>query len=445
MGLLPSGDVVTDVDVIVGSGTDWTGRVTATPAAVVRPASSAVVAEVMRWATRHRVGITAQGGNTGLVGGAIAAQGEICLQLGRLDQLGEVDEFSGQVTVGAGVTLEALQSHARASGLRFGVDLAARSAATVGGMIATNAGGLHAVRYGPMRSQVIGIEAVLANGSVVGDLRGLTKDNTGYHLPSLLCGSEGTLAVVTSARLKLMRPADELAVALLAFDDVDTAVRAAVELRRSFVEMQAIEMVTAPGVRLVCDTFGLAWPFADEAEVALLVEAVGSGAVVERFADAVDALRGVCDAKVATDPERARALWQYRERHTEAIATLGSVHKLDVSLPLRGLAAFVKEIEAAVHGLRPEASVWLFGHVGDGNVHVNITNIAPDDDEVDALVFGEVARRGGSISAEHGIGRTKRSYLHLNRSEAEIAMMRSIKSALDPLGILAPGVLLPDS
>lgn len=433
-----------DPDLIAGAAIDWTRRVRGEPFAVVRPGSTAEVAAVLRWAAARGVAVVPQGGNTGLVGGAIARRDELCLQLGRLDTIGELDPLAAQITAGAGVTLAALQAAVRPFGLEFPVDLAARSAATLGGMVATNAGGLHVIRHGPMRANLVGVEAVRSDGTVIGDLRGLLKDNTGYHWPSILCGSEGTLAVITQVRLQLVTPPAETAVALLAFADVDAAVGAAASLRKRLPDVSAIELMVHAGVDLVCTTFGLPRPFDPPAPVVLLVEAAGQVGTLERFAAAVEHLDGVLDAKVADDPERRRSLWAYRERHTEAIATLGTTHKLDVTLPLGGLAAFMCEAVSSVTRIRPGASVWLFGHAGDGNVHVNITGVAPDDDDVDAEVLTLVARSGGSISAEHGIGRTKRRFLHLNRTPAEITAMRAVKLALDSTGTLCPGVLLPE-
>jgi FAD/FMN-containing dehydrogenase len=192
----------------------------------------------------------------------------------------------------------------------------------------------------------------------------------------------------------------------------------------------------------VCDVAGLVPPFADEFPFVVLVEAAGRPGAVERLADAVARLEGVLDTAVAVDPDRRAALWRYREAHTEAIAHLGPVHKLDVTLPLPNLAAFLHEVRGAVVRARPAAIVWLFGHAGDGNVHVNVTGVEPDDLHVDEVVLELVAAMGGSISAEHGIGRAKLPFLHLNRTEADIEAMRAVKRALDPAGILNPSVLV---
>jgi FAD/FMN-containing dehydrogenase len=428
---------------VAGFERDWTGRVHGDTSAVVRPGDTDEVAEVLVACAEHGVAVVPQGGNTGLVAGSIAFDGAITLSSTRLAHLAAVDAASAQLRVGAGVTLAQVHAAARGAGLAFAVDLAARDSATVGGMVATNAGGLHVIRHGPMRAQLVGVRAVRSTGAVIGDLRGLLKDNTGYHWPSVLCGSEGTLAVVTEALLRLVPRADDVAVALFAFPDARAAVDAAAQVRRSYADVHAIELVTDSGVALVCEALGIPFPFAERAPFLLLVEGAGPPGVLERLSEVAASLDHVLDSAVAVDPEPRAALWRYREAHTESIARLGPVHKLDVTLPLVALADFLGEVRAAVLARRPDAAVWLFGHAGDGNIHVNVTGVAPDDDEVDQQVLELVAARGGSISAEHGIGRAKLPYLHLNRSDDDIDAMRAVKRALDPAGILNPGVLVP--
>lgn len=430
-------------DVVAGSTVDWTGRLRGDTAAVVRPRDRDEVAAVLRACAEHGVAVVPQGGNTGLVGGSIAFDGAITLSCTRLDHIDALDPLTAQITVGAGTTLASLQRVAREAGLAFGVDLAARDSATVGGMVATNAGGLHVVRHGPMRAQVTGLYAARSNGEIVGDVRGLLKDNTGYHWPSILCGSEGTLAVVTDVRVRLVPRPHETVAALFAFDDAHAAVAAAAAVRNTYTDVHAIELVTDAGVALVCDVQRIAPPFAQPSPFLLLVEGAGPPGVLDRLASVAETLKGVRESAVAVDPEPRNALWRYREAHTESIAHLGPVHKLDVTLPLPALADFLAEVPVAVAAMRPDAVVWLFGHAGDGNVHVNITGVAPDDEDVDECVLRLVAERGGSISAEHGIGRAKLPFLHLNRTPADIAAMRALKRALDPAGILNPGVLIP--
>lgn len=430
-------------DLCAGYARDWTGRFVGRAAAVVRPADAAEVAGVVGACAAAGWPLVPQGGNTGLVGGSVPLHGEVVLSLRRLDALGPVDRAAAQVTAGAGVTLEALQGHAAAAGLAFGVDLGARQSATVGGMVATNAGGLRFLRYGGMRDQVQGLEAVLADGTVVSHLEGLAKDNTGYDWGRLLCASEGTLGVVTAARLRLVPAHAERAVALLAFGEVAEAVDAVWALRDGVASLAAAELFLGAGLELVCDRLDLPRPFGALHPAHLLVECAAAHDPTEELGAAVLGLPGVLDVAVA-DRSRQELLWSYRERHTEAINLLGPPHKLDVTLPAGRLAEFVEGVPAVVAAADPTARTWLFGHVADGNIHVNITGPAPDDERTDDAVLEEVARLGGSISAEHGIGTAKRRWLHLNRSPAEVELFRAIKGALDPTGVLNPHVLLPE-
>jgi FAD/FMN-containing dehydrogenase len=411
--------VLTDADVRAGYEVDWTGRFRGSTPVVVRPGSTDEVAAVMRACADAGVALVPQGGNTGLVGGSVPLAGEVVLSLRRLDTVQEVDRLAAQLTTGAGATLGAVHGAAHAAGLAFGVDLSARDTATIGGMIATNAGGLRHIRYGSMRANVVGLEAVLADGSIVRRLAGLTKDNTGYDLASLLCGSEGTLGVVTAARLRLVPRPRDLVTAVLALPSVAAAV-AAVATMRELVVLEAAEMWIDMPAPL------------RPAPVYVLLEWSGAP-------DALGAVDDIVDAAVAEDTVRRADLWQYRESITEAINAVGVPHKLDVTLPVAALAEFCTSVVPVVGDHR----VFLFGHLGDGNIHVNVVGPSPDDDTVDDAVFRLVAAMGGSISAEHGIGTAKKRWLHLNRSDAEVAAFRAIKQALDPRGILNPNVLLP--
>jgi len=435
--------VLVDPERTAGYEIDWSGRFRGSTPAVVRPESTDEVAGVVRHCAEAGVAVTLQGGNTGLVGGGVPLGGEVLVSLVRLDRLGSVETVAGQVTAGAGVTIERLGRRAAEGGWRYGVDLASRGSATVGGTVATNAGGVRVLRHGNTRAQLLGVEAVLGDGRVVSHLGGLWKDNTGYDLPGLLCGSEGTLGVVTAARLRLVPPAPRRVVALLGFATVGAVVEACAELRRRVPSLEAAELFTGDGLELVCRVTGSPRPF-DRRHVAyLLVEAASADDPTGELGAAVAGLGEVGEVAVATEPARQAALWRYREAHTEAVNTLGPPHKLDVTLPAGRLADFVERVPAVVTGVVPAAAVWLFGHVADGNVHVNVTGLDPADDRVDGAVFELVATMGGSISAEHGIGTAKRRWLHLNRSPEEIAVFRAVKSALDPAGILNPSVLLP--
>ena len=328
--------------------------------------------------------------------------------------------------------------------LAYGVDLSSRDTATVGGTIATNAGGLRVLRYGDTRRQVVGVEAVLGDGTEVSHLSGLVRDNTGYHFPSLLAGSEGTLGIVTRARLRLVPAPTDHTVALLAFASTADAVASIAPLHGSCATIEAIELFLPSGLALVCEATGAPPPFDDLAGhgAYLLVEAADRRDTASDLAESVASLEHVVDVAVAVDAPRRAALWAYREQHTEAINRLGPPHKLDVAVPLGALAQFLDEVPAVVAGASPAARTWLFGHAGDGNVHVNVTGVDPGDERVDDAVLRYTASLGGSISAEHGIGRAKQRWLHLNRSANELAAFRAVKHALDPAGILNPGVLL---
>lgn len=436
--------VVTDPEVLDAAVVDWTGRVRGRTPAIVRPGDADELSAVVSWCAEHDVGLTVQGGNTGLSAGAVPLGGQVLVQTARLDDLGPVDPVAGQVTAGAGVTLAAVQRAAADAGWLYGIDFSSRDSATIGGTVATNAGGTHVLRYGATRAQVVGVEAVLGTGAVVRRLGGLVKDVSGYDLAALLCGSEGTLGVVTRARLRLVAAEHSVTTALIAFASVHDAVAGAARLRREVGSLTALELVLGEGIALTCTVFGLPPPFPALPPAALLVEASGPTDQGDVLAASVATLAHVVDAAVATEPARRAALWRYRDSHSEAIATVGVPHKLDVSVPLHAVADYVTAVPGSVRAVDPGAVVWLFGHVGDGNVHVNVTGVAPDDDRVDDAVIDTALALGGSISAEHGVGTLKRRYMTRARTPAELEAFRSLKHALDPAGILNPGVLLPD-
>lgn len=426
--------MLTDADQRAGYELDWTRRFSGPSCAVVRPASLAEVQAVVLACASHGVGIVPQGGNTGLVGGSVPGASDgvppVVLSLQRLGAIRELDVTAGQATVEAGVTLESLEHALRGSGWEFGVDLGARSAATVGGMIATNAGGTRVLRHGSMRANLLGVEAVLGTGGVVSHLVGLVKDNTGYDLPGLLCGSEGTLGVVTAARLRLVPERPNRLCVAVACTDWSDAVAVSSRARREIDGLDGLEAIDAAGAAVAGSALGVTAPLKHHC-ITLFVVWAGSG-------DPPASLGALVDGR-ATAVGDPRSLMEVRERQTEAIARTGIPHKFDVTLPLSSLAAFADAVTTVVPS---NASLYLFGHLGDGNLHVNIVGPAPDDPTVDDTVLRLVAQFGGSVSAEHGIGRAKAPWLGLSRTPAEIEAMRAIKSALDPAGIMNPGVLL---
>ena len=428
--------VLTDPDVTAGYTTDWTRRFSGRARCVVRPADTGEVAAVLLACGRHGVPVVPQGGNTGLVGGGVpAARGAVVLSARRLRRLDPVDTLSAQVTAGAGVTIAELRAHVAGAGLEYGVDLAARESATVGGTIATNAGGIQTIRYGPTRAQLLGLEAVLADGRVISRLGGIQADNTGYDLTGLLAGSEGTLGVITTARLRLWPAAPPTLTVLAGVPGIEAAAVLQAEIRALLPGVRAAEYFEAPGLALVRAHTGLPAPLGRDYPAYLLVDAAATEDETERAV----VLAPLQDAAVAMDTQARAGLWAYRERHTESISAAGIPHKLDVALPLGRLAAFRAELDEVI--AKADARAIVFGHIGAGNLHVNVLGPAPDDDAVDDAVLRLAAGHGGTISAEHGIGRAKAAVLHLSRSAVEIEAMRAVKAALDPAGLLNPGVL----
>jgi FAD/FMN-containing dehydrogenase len=441
--------VLVDPAIRAAFESDWSRRFGGPSRAVVRPGSTAEVSAVMRACAAAGVAVIPQGGNTGLVGGSVPGPGSresppVILSTTRLTQLGPVDEVAAQVTAGAGVTLAALQKMATEAGFEFAIDLAARDTASVGGMIATNAGGLHVLRYGSMRAQVVGVEAVLADGTTLSRLSGLVKDNTGYDISQLLVGSEGTLAVVTAARLRVVPRHPERVVALLGVGSTADALAVLNALRRGVEGLQAAEIFYADGLALVQAHARLGPPLPRSWPVYLLAEASGFRDPGDSLFEALADLDLNEDASaVGTDPAGRARLWAYRERHTEAVAGLGIPHKLDVTIPQSRLAEFESGVRKVVADAAPGSQLVLFGHVGDGNLHVNV--IGPDarDETADEAVLQLVAEMNGSISAEHGIGRAKVQWLHLSRRAEELEVMRAVKAAMDPGHLLNPGVIFP--
>jgi FAD/FMN-containing dehydrogenase len=435
--------VLVDAEIKATYEVDWTRRFHGAARCVVRPASTVEVAAVMRACAAARVPVTVQGGNSGLVGGGVPRGGEVLLSLARLVDLEPVDPIAAEVTAGAGVRLEALQRHARAAGLDFGVDLAARSQATVGGLVATNAGGIRVVRYGSMRAQVVGVEAVLADGTVLSRLSPPAKDNTGYDLAQLLCGSEGTLAVITRLRLRLVLPAPYSAVALVGVAGVPAALALLAAARRGINTLAAAEIFFAEGLELVRPYASLPAPLSEEFGAYVVLEATGRVDPLDELAELLSTVEVIGDATLASDAAGRARLWAYREVHTEAISAVGVPVKLDVCVPLTDLVSLVDELPGTVAAVAPKARTVLFGHLNEGNLHVNVLDSGEHAEAVSEAVLELVARHGGSISSEHGVGRAKARWLGLSRSPEEIEAMRRVKAAFDPAGLLNPGVLLP--
>ena len=436
-----AGHVLDDPSLTAQYETDWTGRFGGRASLVVRPASVAEVAEVVVACAAAGAPIVPQGGNTGLVGGGVpTGGGEVVVSLTRLSEIGPVDPALGLVPVGAGVTLAALQEAARTAGFDAGLDFAARDSCTIGGVVACDAGGARALRHGTARGRVTGLEAVLADGSVITRMAGLAKDNAGYDLPSLLVGSEGTLAIVTRVLWKLEPRRDARVAALVPLPSAGAAAALLAALRAEAPSLESCDFFLDEGLRLVLSHLRRSSPLPEPAPVYVLAECAGRVDPTDELVAALDRA-GIEDAVIADDTVSRERLWALRESHADAINAAGVPHKLDVGVPLAELGPFLEAVTAAVgaFGARPI----LFGHLGDGNVHVNLLGPDADDERADDAVLQLVLDHGGTISAEHGVGIAKARWLERARGAAEVAAMRSVKSALDPRGLLNPGKLLP--
>jgi FAD/FMN-containing dehydrogenase len=439
-GRLPEGVLSTDPDLLAGHEVDLTGRFGGTPVALARPRDREQVAAIVAACAAHGLPLVPQGGNTGMVGGGVPRDGELVLSLTRLDSLGEVDPTSGQIVAGAGVTLERVQGAAGEAGFEFPLDFAARASATVGGAIATNAGGALVIAHGTMRRRVVGLEAVLADGSLVERMSGLLKDNAGYDLPALLIGSEGTLGVVTAARLQLEPAKARRVAALFGVGSPAAGLELLAALRR-VPGLEAADFLDSACMELVGEARRVANPLGEEHPLYAIAQWAGDRDPLDAVAAAVAGLSPEPPVAVADGAADRERLWACRELINESIRERGVPHKLDVAVPLAALPEFDRRARQLVAATAAE--LYLYGHLGDGNVHVNLLGPDPEDESLDEAILRLVAELGGTISAEHGVGAAKARFLSLCRSDGEIAAMRRLKSALDPGGILAPGRILP--
>lgn len=461
-GLVGQPNVITGADA-ESFLVDWRGRYSGQALAVVRPGSTAEVAAVMAWCTAHRVPVVPQGGNTGLCGGATPdASGQaIVLSLGRLNSIRSIDTDNDTMVVEAGCILQNIQQAAKEVDRLFPLSLAAEGSCTIGGNLATNAGGTQVLRYGNARDLVLGLEVVLPDGQVMQGLRGLRKDNTGYDLRNLFIGSEGTLGVITAATLKLYPQPVAQCTALVGLADIQSAVALLSVARKGFgPALTGFELIAGDCLQAVTQCFpqqrmpfegesaGLPWYALLE-----LSDAESAEHARERFETIVGQTIEaglVLDAVIAENIAQSKALWHLRESIPLAEKMLGKSIKHDVSVPVSHMAEFVETTNRAVQSRFPGVQHIIFGHLGDGNLHYNIARGARRSeeellalqDQVYQVVHDNVFRFGGSISAEHGVGQQKRDVLSRYKDPVEMALMARIKVALDPLGIMNPGKVL---
>lgn len=431
---------------------DWSTLGPQRPLAVVRPADTEGVAAAMRICARHRVPVVPQGGLTGLCGGARPIEGAIALSLERMVGVEEIDAASATLTVKAGTPLEQVQQAADEAGFFMPLDLGARGSCAIGGNLSTNAGGNRVIRYGMARDLVLGLEVVLADGTVVTNLNKMMKNNAGYDLKQWFIGSEGTLGIITRVVLKLAPKPGCTMVALCALDSYAAVVDLLNDARRRLGPLlSAFEVMWPDYWQTVTQRVpGVQAPFAGDYAGYVLIEAQGTDEAFDtpRFEAWLESLleRGVvADGALAQSLADVRAFWGVRDACAEFPQVLGPPEPFDIGLPVRDMDAFVTDCTAALRARYPEAIALFYGHIGDGNLHIVscVPGQSPQPKEaIVEIVYDQVRRFGGTISAEHGIGTTKKPYLHYTRSEAELALMRRIKQALDPDNLLNPGKVL---
>ena len=436
--------------------TDWRGRYTGQASCVVLPGTTEEVSAVVRICAGVGTAIVPQGGNTGLCGGATPTGGEVLIVLTRLNRVRAVDADNNSITVEAGCTLHAVQQAAQEIDRLFPLSLAAEGSATIGGNLATNAGGVQVLRYGNARELTLGLEVVLADGRIWNGLRALRKDNTGYDLKHLFIGAEGTLGLITAATLKLFPRPRTHAVAWVAVPDPGAAVRLLGRLRDAAGDnVTAFEIVGRPALELVLRHIPDARdPLAGKPAWQVLIELSAArddlAATLEMTLQnaAQDGVIG--DAVLAASEAQTVALWALRENVSEAQKIEGVSIKHDIAVPVSRIAEFIARADAALLAGFPQVRIVCFGHIGDGNLHYNLSR--PDaqsnagfiaqTESVNRIVHDLVNELGGSISAEHGLGQLKREEVLRYKSGTEMDMMRAVKAALDPRGLMNPGKLL---
>ena len=446
-----AGNATRDADVLAPLLRDWRGHYHGATPLLLRPRTTAQVAAIVAIAAATRTPLVPQGGNTGLVGGGIppADASAVLFSLAAMNRIRAVDPDGLTMTVDAGVILQSVHDAAAAAGCAFPLSLAAKGSATIGGLVATNAGGVQVLRHGTMRALVAGLEAVLPDGSILDQITGLAKDNSGYDIKQLLIGSEGTLGIITGVALRLVPEPAARVVGWAGVDSPAAALALLARLRRaSGGQVESFELIPAFGLDLVVRHIpGARSPLAGVHRWHVLIELAGPAALADLLADELLAA-GVEDAVMAQSAAQAAALWALRESLPEAERRDGPGVHHDIAVAVAAMPAFTMAATARVEAAFPGARVIAFGHLGDGNLHFNVRApagvdggawLAPRRAEITALVHDLVTAAGGSISAEHGIGVLKRADLARLGNPAKLAAMRAIKAAIDPMNIMNPG------
>lgn len=452
LGVVGSAGVLTGDDVTQRS-VDWFTGAPCRAKAIIRPRSTEQLSQVMAICYEAGQPVVTHGGMTGIVHGGVASPEELVVSLELMNQIEEVDSVGATMQVQAGVTLQRVQEEAQAIDMQFPLDLGARGSCTIGGNIATNAGGIRVIRYGMMRQQVLGLEAVLSDGTVVSSLNKMLKNNAGYDLKQLFIGSEGTLGVVTRAVLRLQPHMPSEQTALVAVPSFDALTQLLNLVSRELANsLSAFEALWHNHYQLMTTESGKHAPLlADDSPFYAIIETLGVDEAqdAERFSQVLQrALEAelITDAVLASSHAQRSQIWAIREDIEVLVRELKPMFSYDVSLPIPHMNAYVEELERRLHSQWPDVGrLVVFGHLGDGNLHIMITvrDDSPDSRrQVEQLVYPPLEAFGGSVSAEHGIGLEKKPYLSVSRTAEEIALMQRLKVALDPKGLLNPGKVI---
>ena len=445
-GLLGPSGYLTEPDLLDRYASDWSKYATVRPLAVARPATIEELARTLALCNAARQRVVVQGGRTGLCGGACPYEGELALSTERLTTIEALDSHDLTLTAQAGVTLERVQQAAASAGFEFPLDFGARGSCMVGGFLSTNAGGNSVIRYGVARNLVLGIEAVLADGTIVSSMNRMLKNSTGYDLKQLFIGSEGTLGVVARAVLRLFPQQRDVATAWVgaaSFEGVARLLRdarAQLEGGPSAFEVMWNDYVVAALRHLLQFQAPLGAPAPFHVLLEYSSAARGATAALERLLESAIERGDATDAVLPKSERETDQLWRIRDGASEIMQSLKVPLTFDVSMPLERMPAYVEAVNRAVHQALPGAPIYYFGHLGDGTLHMLIEGGDPArKDEIIGRVLEPLKAIGGAVSAEHGVGRAKKSFLSLTRSDTEIALMRTLKSQLDPNGILNRG------
>jgi glycolate oxidase subunit GlcD len=456
-------DLTADFSNIVGStnvianeqkeawGKDYTKAFKPNPSVIILPETTEQVSEVLKYCSAHKLAVVPSGGRTGLSGGAVAAKNEVVISTSRMKKIFGINIIEKTLHAQAGVVTKEIHHAAEEKNLYFPVDFASTGSSQIGGNIATNAGGIKVIRYGLTRAWVLGLQTVLADGTILDMQNACIKNNTGYDLKHLFIGAEGTLGIITEVLLKLTSPPGKLLVSLFSLESLDKVVSLFSLAQSSKLSLTAYEFFTDFAMARVKEHTKLQSPFQGTHPFYVLLETEQGHKEDEQKLEAFlnKALEDeiISDGVMAQSSQQERDFWGLRENISESLSALTVAHKNDISLPLSQLAAFSSQLEKLIAQKYPDFEVVLFGHIGDGNLHVNFVKPGKMSKEeffkyahsADDSMFQLVKSFGGSISAEHGIGLTKKDFLHYSRSPQEIAVMKNIKSVLDPHGIMNPG------